>query len=161
MKKIFIIAVLCAAQLLPGAVKITINADRKNFLYKAGETVTFTVKAADDGKALAGTKVELTLTEDGLSLLKKETAVLDSEGKAVISGSLNKPGFLRCGAMLVHKNKRSSNLIGAGFDVDKITPAVAKPADFDKFWAEALKKAASAKKAPKAEAPAKKEKAAK
>ena len=144
MKKIFIIAVLCAAQLLSGAVKITINADRKNFLYKAGETVTFTVKAADDGKALAGTKVELTLTEDGLTLLKKETAVLDSEGKAVISGSLNKPGFLRCGAMLVHKNKRSSSLIGAGFDVDKITPAVAKPADFDKFWAEALKKAASA-----------------
>lgn len=143
MKKLIIFAVLCAAQLLCGAVKITITADRNNFLYKAGETATFTVKAADNGKALAGTKIELALTYDGMTVLKKENAVLDSEGKAVISGSLDKPGFLRCGAMLVHNKKRTSALIGAGFDVDKITPAVAKPADFDKFWDEALKKAAA------------------
>ena len=142
MKKFMIIAVLCAAQLLCGAVKLTVTADRKDFHYKACETAVFTVKAVDDGKALVGTKVEITLTYDGLTLLKKENAVLDNEGKAVIRGSLDKAGFLRCAATLVHNNKRSSAVIGAGFDINKIAPAVAKPADFDKFWETALKKAA-------------------
>lgn len=145
MKNLCICAALMLSQLLFGAVKVSVKADRDSYHYKSGEKVTFTVTAKDDGKALAGSKITLKLTYDGKTIIKNETATLDKNGQATISGTLDKPGFLRLNASLIHNKKRVGAVIGAGFDVEKIVPAVPAPADFDKFWKDALKKEAAVK----------------
>ena len=145
MKNLLVCAALISSQLLFGAVKISVKADRESYHYQSGEKVTFTVTAKDDDKALAGSKITLKLTYDGKTLISENSVVLDEKGQATVSGTLDKPGFLRLNAFLFHNKKRVSSVIGAGFDVEKITPAVPAPEDFDKFWENALKKEAAVK----------------
>ncbi|MBQ9786657.1 MAG: acetylxylan esterase [Lentisphaeria bacterium] len=142
MKKSILILLLAAGNLLFGAAKINGSVNRPNALFKCGENAVFTVSVTENGKPVAG-KVNLTLSLDGKTQIKSLTADLDAKGKAVISGTLNKPGFLRLSAEIIHNNKRSGFVASAGFEVEKIRPAAAEPADFDRFWANALKKSAA------------------
>lgn len=144
MKHLLVCTLLISSMLLGAAVKITVSADRPQPVYTLGETAKFTVKVTDNGKPVSNSKIKLTLSYDGNTIIKDETAELDQNGVAVISGTLDKPGFLRCSGNIVVNRKRTFFTTSAGFDVDKITPAVPAPADFDQFWDEALKKSAAA-----------------
>ncbi len=122
------------------ATALTLKAwvDRKDAIFKTGETVTFTIEATVDGKPAPDGKVTCVLSKDGVQPQPATTLAL-KDGKATLTGSLNEPGFL---SMKVTADKASA-MAAAAIDPLQIKPSMPVPDDFDNFWAaqkEALRK---------------------
>ena len=60
-----------------------------------------------------------------------------ADAPAVVTTSLDRPGFVRLTAELIDASGKTRARFdgGAGVDVDKIRPDNPEPADFDAFWA--------------------------
>ncbi|MDP1592282.1 MAG: acetylxylan esterase, partial [Prosthecobacter sp.] len=130
--KIFASAlVLAATSLLAQTPALTLKAatDRPDALYKAGETVTFTIEVTQDGKPMADGKVTGTLSKDGVQPQPPQSLnVLN--GKATIIGKLDEPGFL----LLRASSGKASAMAAAGYDPLQLKPSMPVPEDFDAFW---------------------------
>ncbi len=117
------------AQTPASAIKLTISADRADALYRAGETATFTIEAAMGDIPIENGEVACTFSNDGWKPRPPQTVSVKN-GKAIIAGQLDKPGFLLLRATM----GKSSALAGAGFDPLQIKPSTPVPEDFDEFW---------------------------
>jgi len=79
-------------------------------------------------------EVAYVLSNDGVGDLGKGKLTLEN-GKAFVTGSLDKPGILRCTVIPVGDTKvLGIGMAGAAFDPFKIQPTAVMPADFDEFW---------------------------
>jgi cephalosporin-C deacetylase-like acetyl esterase len=101
---------------------LTARCDRPDAIYKAGETVTFHLDGVENGATYR-------LSEDGAKTVA-EGKVSAEKGKATLTGTLKKPGFL----LLRVAQGKASALASAAFDPTKIEPTARMPADFDDFW---------------------------
>ena len=109
---------------------LVISMDRSDGKYKVGETATFTIKATGDD--VPEVQLEATLSVDSGKVLKAEKfAVKDG---LTISGTLDKPGFLKVAVDTYAAKKRIKKLKGAAFEAEKILPGAESPADFKSFW---------------------------
>jgi cephalosporin-C deacetylase-like acetyl esterase len=117
---------------------LTVKTDRSDAIYKKGETVTFTVKAAEMPD---GTELTWKISKDGVAPIRTGTAKL-SNGGVTLTGTLDEPGFLLCEVTCKTNNKPVTAMTGAGFDPLEIKPSMPVPDDFDSFWAEQRKKLA-------------------
>lgn len=111
---------------------LTAEADRKDALYKRGETVTFIVKLADSGQPLDG-EIDWALTKDSLPLQKTGKAKVVG-GEARVTGSLDEPGFLQLRVTYAKDKTKLTALAGAGIDPTAIVPSAPTPKDFVAFW---------------------------
>ncbi len=109
-------------------------------LYGVHEQATFVLRLSNAppngpaGRALPHT-VKYRLSQDGVEPITEGTALLDSDGCASISGSLPRPGFLRCEVSWQHASGAILTATAAsGFDPTAITAALPPPIDFDEFW---------------------------
>ena len=130
---------------IPQPKKITISGavDKADALYKIGETAVFSFDITEGDKPLKKGKITLNLTYDGRKVIEKKEFDLAQSQKISLSGKLDKPGFLRCDADITIGGKRYSKTLRAGFDVNNITLGIKEPADFDKFWQNALAQTAA------------------
>ena len=125
---------LCGAGMLCAAPVLKVSADREEALYKVGEPFRFLIELTDDGKPLAGEKIYC-------NFIGEETAgggaqvPTDAAGKAEVSRTFGRPGFIRCAASAQVGGKKVSASGGAGAEPEKIVPARPEPADFDAYWA--------------------------
>ena len=137
------VAPLWAAAADPKAREVlTASVDRADALYRRGETVTFTIQLAIDGKPANAGEVQWTLTQDGVDPKRGGRAVISS-GRATVTGTLETPGFLQCRATWKSGETTLTALAGAGIEPTAIKPSQPAPDDFATFWA-AKKKALAA-----------------
>ena len=137
MKKKAVAAVAACLALAAGATEFTITCDHTNALYRLGETATFTVVASEkDGSAPKG-KVLARLDNFGDRIFSKRTVDLAQEPKFTMSGQMDRPGFLTA---RIHVGKSEKKVFGVAYEPEKLRPYRECPADFDSFWAEAIRK---------------------
>lgn len=113
---------------------VTVDPDRPDAMYHKGETVTFTVQVQHNNEQSAtdGT-IDWVLSKDGVNPpISKGTATLQ-DGKAVVTGTLDEPGFLRCDATFKNGKDSFTGPAEAAFDPTDIKPSMPVPDDFDAF----------------------------
>ena len=137
MKKTSMAAVAACLALAAGATEFTVTCDHTNALYRLGETATFTVVATEkDGSAPKG-KVLAQLDNFGDRVFSRRTVDLAQEPKFTMSGQMDRPGFLTA---RISVGKSTKSVFGVAYEPEKLRPYRECPADFDSFWAEAIKK---------------------
>ena len=125
---------LCGAGMLCAAPVLKVSADREEALYKVGEPFRFLIELTDDGKPLAGEKIYCNFIGEETARGRAEVTT-DAAGKAEVSRTFDRPGFIRCAASAQVGGKKVSASGGAGAEPEKIVPARPEPADFDAYWA--------------------------
>ena len=136
-KTFVLLAVAGALFAHAGELAFKIAADREDCLYRCGEKATFTVTVVDAGgqPAAAGT-VTATVDNFGPQEQAKRTVDLAKENPFRMEGSLAEPGFLR---LTVQAKGAKQTMFGVGYEPEKIEKGSPSPADFDAFWAKAVK----------------------
>jgi len=117
---------------------LTVTTDRSDAIYHVGETVKFQVTLSGEPDSVKDGIVSYVLSNDGTDVLGNGKVVC-KEGKAVIAGKLDKPGFLSCKVTFsINPERTIESLAGAGVDPLKIQPAMPAPDDFELFWKKKL-----------------------
>ena len=107
-----------------------------------GETATVKVVATAGGRGLDGVKVRF---EAGPDALPADTAgeAFFRKGEAVLQfGTMREPGFRYCRLSFEVEGQTCRDNVKLAFAPDRIAPTIAEPADFDKYWAKTLARAA-------------------
>lgn len=132
-----LLTTLLTAQTAAPPLKLKVSTDHKDALYKSGEKAVFTIEAEQGGRALSEGRVVCVFSQDGVRPQPPQTVVLQ-QGKAVLVGKLDAPGFLQ----LRVRSGKASAIAAAGYDPLQIAPSMPVPEDFDDFWAEQKSKLA-------------------
>lgn len=117
----------------PGHV-LTVAADRADALYQRGDRVTFLLHVEHEGNPVNSGEIAWVLSKDGVEPRRTGRAQL-VDGKAVVTGSLDEPGFLQCSATFEAGTSKVTALGGAGVSPTEIKPSLPVPLEFDAFWA--------------------------
>lgn len=125
------------SQITEQYVKVIVAPDHSNWIYNSGEKVKFTITVLQNGNALKNVFVKYEIGPEKMDPVKKDSQLVANGTLVVDAGTMKDPGFLRCIATATINNKTYRGLATAAFDPLKITPTVAKPADFTAYWEKA------------------------
>ncbi|HEX8552760.1 MAG TPA: acetylxylan esterase [Abditibacteriaceae bacterium] len=117
------------------SLSVSVTTERPDALYRVGEKAMFSVKVrSTDGLVPLG-EISYQLSLDGEGNLGSGTLPLQ-QGVATLSGTLDKPGILRCTVTFggTGSEKAVGAMAAAAFDPFQIPPTATVPADFDEFW---------------------------
>ncbi len=123
----------------PEKIIVSVKADRKNAVYKIGETVTFRIDLKDGkGQALDWGSVRCSLSDDHYKTTEDFTLAVTGQTLEV-KGKLSRPGFLQCEAKFEAgerelKFKVKAGLGAAAVSPEDISPSREVPVDFEAFW---------------------------
>ena len=117
------------AQEATTTIELLAATDREDAIYKVGETVTFSIEVKSEGRPLIDGAVVCKLSKDGVQPQPPQTVQL-KDGKAIVQGKLDEPGFL----LLRASFGKSTALASAGIDPLQVKPSMEIPADFESFW---------------------------
>ena len=112
---------------------LTAAADRADAVYQRGETVSFMVRVEHDGQPVTTGELAWTLTRDGVPPVRDGRAQIN-QGKAVVTGTLDEPGFLQCRVTYQAGETKITALAGAAVSPLAIKPSQPAPADLAAFW---------------------------
>lgn len=139
LEQLVVLLVLTAAPLMRGlaqetavaapVVTLKVTADNEDAIYHPGENIDFTIEATQDNQPLAEGMVVCTFSKDGWQS-QPAKMVMVKDGKAVLSGKLDEPGFLQLRVTL----GKTTALGAAGCDPLALNPSLPVPDDFDQFW---------------------------
>ena len=118
-----------------------VSTDKPDCLYRCGETAVFTVTVLglDGHSATAGT-VSVSLDNFGPAVQTNATFDLAQANPFQISGSLKEPGFLRLCLPKTENERKHPYVFSAAYEPERIEKGSPTPADFDAFWADAIKR---------------------
>jgi cephalosporin-C deacetylase-like acetyl esterase len=122
------------AQPVERIVKVVVAPDHKDWTYKIGEKVKFTVTVLQFGNPLSNARIHYEIGPEKMEPFKIDSTTLASGKITLDGGTLKKPGFLRCIVNATVDGKQYRNLATAGFEPQAIEPTVELPADFKQFW---------------------------
>jgi cephalosporin-C deacetylase-like acetyl esterase len=134
---LFLLNIQLFAQPATPLVKVIVSPDHKDWTYKVNETAKFSVQVLQYGNLMENVTINYETGPEAFPDVKKEEVVLKN-GKTEFSGTMKTPGFYRVRVWAVVNGKNYEGLATAGFEPEKIQPAVKDPVDFDTFWAEAI-----------------------
>ena len=120
-----------------GDFKYSLLPDRADGMYKKGEKCSFKLTIENKkGEAVGDIAFSAVLSEDGCVPTEKRTDSTAKSGSAVIEGSLDKSGILRCTATFKKPTDGKSKTLvaGAAFDPLEIKPSAPVPEDFASYW---------------------------
>ncbi len=132
---------MASAQTEPDVI-VSVAPDHSDWNYGLGEKVEFDVTALKWHCPIPGGTIYYELSEDMAEPFMKGELPLKNGKAQIRAKGLDKPGFIRCKAWTEYKGKTYKGEATAAFAPEKILPEVAVPEDFDKFWSDALDKAA-------------------
>lgn len=121
------------AQARVATVQVRITPDHRDWTYKTGESVRFTVVVTADNEPLDGATITYKFGPEMLPTEEK-TATIPAGGLTIDGGTLKEPGFIRCTVTTEFGGKTYRGLATAGFSPEKIQPTQTEPTDFDAFW---------------------------
>lgn len=108
--------------------------DREDGLYARGDEATFSLRLLDaEGNPQSAT-LSYTLSLDGGEKLAEGEVEVGAEA-GTVTGTLDRPGVLRCTAWAMVDDTRIIGYGGAAFEPELIEPTVEVPEDFDEYWA--------------------------
>ena len=135
-KTVLCLGLVAATSSLWAALEFAFVGDHADSLYRCGESAAITVTAfeANGQKATAGKlTVQLDPSHPDKPLVRKEIDLAETN-PFVVSGTLDKPGFLwvRLSGEAAKDSKRTCQAFG--FDPLSIRRACTRPGDFDSWW---------------------------
>ncbi len=146
---IILVCLLPSAVALAASVKLNVNTECADAVYKTGEEVKFLVSVTSDTKPITTGTVRYVLNEDGINTLAEGKVELGAK-PAAITGRMTKPGFLRCTVYYqTAPGKSTRAMAAAAISPEKIEPSLPVPDDFDEFWAARKKEVAAMPMEPK------------
>lgn len=115
--------------------RLEVAAEREGAIYAQGEKVNFVITLSHDGDLVDGQQVLWHISKDNVPPSSSGEVTLQ-QGRAVVSGSLDEPGFLLCRVTLKAEGleKDVVSYGGAGIDPLEIKPSMPVPDDFNQFW---------------------------
>lgn len=137
MKTRWIIAILVASFLKLNAqnvVNICVVPDHKDWNYKLGEKVVFTVSVYKYMTLLRDVELTYKIGQERMPASVTKTMVAKNGTVAIEAGSLQEPGFLTCEVSLNYDGKEYKDWSSAAFEPEKIKPTTTLPDDFRQFW---------------------------
>jgi cephalosporin-C deacetylase len=137
-----ILSLKSIAQPAKQLVTISITPDHKDWLYKSGEKVKFSVRVLKDSQLLKDIKINYTIGLEKMKATKTDSMVAFGGVAEINANGMTTPGFLRCTVTAVYENKTYSGISTAGFEPLKIKTFTESPADFVEFWNKAKADAA-------------------
>jgi len=115
-----------------------VDLDRRDGVYKCGETATFTVRLLSTNNLRAAASPLASLDNFGTTVLTNVAFDVTAAGtELTVSGTLREPGFLRLSLPATKDAQEDPFVFSAGFEPERIAKGSPSPADFDEFWAEA------------------------
>jgi cephalosporin-C deacetylase-like acetyl esterase len=130
-----IVPVPAGVLLRTATIRVIVAPDHRDWTYKLGESVRFTVAVTADSEPVEGATVSYTIGPDMYPGPVK-TIALPINGITIDGGTMPKPGFLRCVVTTHVAGHRYRGLATAAFSPEKIEPTQVEPSDFDAFWSE-------------------------
>ncbi|MBQ3289685.1 MAG: acetylxylan esterase [Kiritimatiellae bacterium] len=142
------VAVASFAAMAAVPVEFKVSTDHSNCLYRCGEKAAFTVTVADQsGKALQAGRFKAKLDNFGERVLAEKEFDLAQGNPFTIAAAKDSPGFMRLSFSADTNEFKLPKTPGQGvfcwgvaYEPEKIRPGAENPADFDSFWAHAVKK---------------------
>lgn len=114
----------------------SVDIDKPSGIYRCGEKATFTVRFLSAGNLAAKGPACARLDNFGTSVLTNLPFCLTSTGVAfTVSGTLEKPGFLRLSLPPTKDGRTDPFVFSVGFEPEKIVKGSPSPQDFDAYWA--------------------------
>jgi cephalosporin-C deacetylase len=123
-----------AAQPVEQIVKVIVAPDHKDWLYKVGEKVKFTVSVLQFGNPVKNARVRYEVAPEKMDAIKKDSLNISGDSFVIDGGTMKTSGFLRCIVYAEVDGKQYRNLATAGFEPITIKPTIQNPADFLQFW---------------------------
>ena len=112
-----------------------VDADRSGGVYRCGERASFTVRLLSTGNLAAAARPYARLDNFGPSVLTNLAFDVTKTGVAfTVSGTLDKPGFLRLSLPPTKNGYEDPSVFSVAFEPEKIKKGSPSPADFDSFW---------------------------
>lgn len=128
-----------SAQIRGNEITVTVTPDHKDWTYKTGEKVNFTISVMRSGTLVDNAEVSYELGPEMYPTEKKDLTL--KTGQGVVSGKMKQPGFLRLKATAHVGGKDYEGMCTAAVSPEQLKPYAQKPADFETFWAKALEEA--------------------
>ncbi|MEO5995422.1 MAG: acetylxylan esterase [Chitinophagaceae bacterium] len=125
------------AQPVEQIVKVIVAPDHKDWLYKIGEKVKFTVSVLQFGNPVKNARVRYEVGPEKMDPTKKDSLRTNENSFTIDGGTMKTAGFLRCTVYAEVDGKLYRNLATAGFEPVTIKPTIENPADFLSFWDQA------------------------
>ena len=127
------LALLVLTSAAQDTVVVSVQTDREDALYKAGDPATYAISVKRNDAPVMEGEVNIELSNDGITL-ERTTRPLS---EATVTSTLDAPGFLWC--IVTYTGTDGTATVGyggAGFDPLSIKPSLPVPDDFDAFWAD-------------------------
>jgi len=132
-------ALATQAQIIGTNITVTVTPDHKDWMYKTGEQITFTVNVLKSGTLLDDANISYEMGPEMYPEVKKDMTLKD--GSAVIKGKMSKPGFYKLKVTAHVSGKNYEGWCSVAVSPELITPTTLCPKDFDEFWAKAIEEA--------------------
>lgn len=127
------------AQIRGTNITVTVTPDHKDWTYKTGEQITFTVCVLKSGTLLDNADISYEMGPEMYPDTKKDMRL--SNGTTKLRGKMAKPGFYRLKVTAHVAGKDYTGWSTAAVSPEKIQPTAQCPSDFDEFWSNAIKDA--------------------
>jgi hypothetical protein len=118
---------------------LRVEADRESAVYRVGELVTFKISLESQTEEQP-VLINWTLSADGQKPIRKGQAKF-IKGVALVSGQLDRPGFLQCKVVLPKTETVADEFrayAAAAISPEAIKPSLPVPYDFDLYWEQQL-----------------------
>ncbi|MEZ5276574.1 MAG: acetylxylan esterase [Opitutaceae bacterium] len=115
-------------------VDVRVVPDHRDWTYRVGEPVRFSISVVADGTPIDNVVVHYKIGPEIMAPTLEETVDLPIEGLTVEAGTMGEPGFLRCEVSTEVAGRTYKGLATAAFSPELIEPTQTEPEDFDAFW---------------------------
>ena len=127
------------AQIPRQYLEISVVPDQKDWIYKTGQNVEFSISITQSGVPISVENARYVVMEEKMEPIREGKLNL-KEGKAKLDKlTMKDRGFLRCEVYATVDGKEYKGIGTAAFEPEKIKPTVKMPKDFEEFWEEGKK----------------------
>ena len=134
-----LVSVMVQAQIRGTNITVTVTPDHKDWNYKTGEKIEYTVCVFKSSTLLDDAKISYEMGPDMYPNVKKEMTL--KNGTTKISNKMNTPGFHNLKVTAHVDGKDYENWCCVAVSPEKIQPTTQCPKDFDAFWKKAIEEA--------------------
>ena len=120
-------------------ITVTVTPDHKDWNYKVGEKIEFTICVLKSSTLLDNAQISYEMGPEMYPEVKKDITL--SSGTTKVTGKMQKPGFFKLKVTAHVNGKDYSGWCSVAVSPEKIVPKAQCPDDFDQFWAKAIEDA--------------------
>ena len=132
-------ALTANAQIIGKNITVTVTPDHKDWVYKTGEKIDFTVCVLKSGTLVDNAEISYEMGPEMYPEEKKDITL--KTGTTHISGKMKKPGFYKLKVTAHVAGKDYEAWCSAAVSPEQIVPTAQCPKDFDEFWTKAIEEA--------------------